>query len=74
MTFVWRGCTIFCVERLHDLTHSLTQVRLHDFLCVGFVFFFVERLHDFIVERLHAFLWRGISIFFGGGCMIFLTH
>lgn len=55
MTFVWRGCTIFCVERLHDLTHSLTQVRLHDFLCAGFVFF----------------LWRGCMILLWRGCMLF---
>ena len=33
--FVWRGCVILCVKRLHDFSHTLTQsLRLHVFFCV----------------------------------------
>ena len=77
---VLRFLRCFCVERLRDFPHSLTQVAW--FFCGGCMILFVERLHDFcfVVERLCAFLceevawflfwWRGCVIFLLRGCMI----
>ena len=62
-----------CLERLRDfLTQSL---RLNDLFSEGWVFFFAERLHDFVVvERLLDFLCKEVAWFFVlRGCVFFLV-
>ena len=48
MIFLWRGCMIFCMERLRDFSHSLTHSPTQ-------VACFLWWLHDFFVESFHDF-------------------
>ena len=69
MIFVWRGCVIFCVERLRDFSHSLK--RWHDFFvwrgcmifCVwrGCMIFFVWRGFMIFLLRFLDFFWREVT-------------
>ena len=72
---VLSGGMTFCVERLHDFSHSLTQGEVVLFFSLrGCVILCVDRLRDFLLKKLRdfshslrlldLFLWRLRDFFF----------
>ena len=79
-SFVLEVAWFFCVERLCDFCHSLTQVYFCGVqsFCIIFLevawFFCVVRLRDFCVERLREFLWGKVVWCFWVERLRFFSH